>query len=240
MANKTGAADEPGRLRPTPARQAHAPKEAAPPVPASFSIVDPRWFDTPLQAGIYSYLYIAWLLSELGLYLVSRHAARTRPPAPSGRRGDRGSYLVIVAGVLLSIGVSYAARSAGPAAWLLPSWCFWLGAAMMLGGMTLRVWAVHTLGRFFNTVVTIRSDHRLVTTGPYRLLRHPAYSGSLATLIGVPLCLRTATGLIVLLLLIPAVFAYRMAVEERALLARFGSEYADFMRRRWRLIPFVY
>jgi protein-S-isoprenylcysteine O-methyltransferase Ste14 len=57
----------------------------------------------------------------------------------------------------------------------------------MLAGIALRQWSIRVLGRFFSTTVQVTSDQRIVTNGPYSVVRHPAYSGALLTLLGLGL-----------------------------------------------------
>ena len=57
-----------------------------------------------------------------------------------------------------------------------PHWLLHPGLAMLLLGLALTVWAHHTLGRFFSLEVQVQGEHRVVNTGPYRLLRHPGYA----------------------------------------------------------------
>ena len=66
---------------------------------------------------------------------------------------------------------------------------FWTGCALMVAGMAFRWWAVRVLDRYFTVDVAIREDHKLIRSGPYRLLRHPSYTGSLATFYGFALAL---------------------------------------------------
>jgi protein-S-isoprenylcysteine O-methyltransferase Ste14 len=87
--------------------------------------------------------------------------------------------------------------------------------------------------------VKIVSDHRIVANGPYRVIRHPAYTGSLLTLVGLGLASRTWGGTLVILVLFGLVYNYRISVEEKALTAEFGEEYIDYAGKTKRLIPFL-
>ena len=108
------------------------------------------------------------------------------------------------------------------------------------GGIALRVWAVRTLGPRFRTVVMIDDDHQLITTGPYRLLRHPSYAGSVLTLAGIGVAL--GNGLSLLLAVFGALigFTRRIQIEEAALQTRFGTAYTAWAQRTWRLVPFMW
>ncbi|TMI47472.1 isoprenylcysteine carboxylmethyltransferase family protein [Candidatus Bathyarchaeota archaeon] len=85
----------------------------------------------------------------------------------------------------------------------------------------------------------ISEDHKVVEKGPYRLVRHPSYTGILITLAGLGLAVQSLGALLVLLLFFVISFGYRMHVEERALLSGLGQDYASYMKRTKRLIPFL-
>ncbi|MDQ2806083.1 MAG: isoprenylcysteine carboxylmethyltransferase family protein, partial [Chloroflexota bacterium] len=114
------------------------------------------------------------------------------------------------------------------------------GLALMAGGLLFRLWAIATLGRWFTATVRLQTGQRIVQSGPYRLLRHPSYTGTFATLIGFGLALGTGLGAAILVLLPLPAYLYRMRVEERALLAAFGPAYAAYQQTTWRLVPWIW
>ena len=114
------------------------------------------------------------------------------------------------------------------------------GVVLFVAGLLLRWWAIITLGRFFTVDVTIEKDHELVEHGPFRIVRHPSYTGVLLAFVGFGLSLGNWAALLVILLPIGAAFIHRMNVEENALSVALGRQYTDYMRRTKRLVPFVY
>ena len=105
-------------------------------------------------------------------------------------------------------------------------------------GVALRLWAIRTLGRHYSHAVRTQADHQVVTNGPYRLLRHPAYAGMLLAHLGVlALYANPWTCLAFLAGLVPAV-AYRIRVEERVLRGLPG--YPEFAASRARVVPFLW
>jgi protein-S-isoprenylcysteine O-methyltransferase Ste14 len=95
------------------------------------------------------------------------------------------------------------------------------------------------LGSRFSIWVAIQQDHRLETTGLYRFIRHPSYTGAILTLFGWALTFRSGIGLLLALMMVVPLIR-RMEAEERLLIAEFGDEYLSYRRRSWRLIPLVY
>jgi len=115
----------------------------------------------------------------------------------------------------------------------------YIGLALLTFGGSLRLAALFVLGRRFTGLVAIQEGHRLQTTGLYRLIRHPSYTGALLFLAGYVLLFRCWLGL----LLVAGTFAIlisRMNAEEALLEGEFGEEYASYRRRTWRLVPWVY
>jgi protein-S-isoprenylcysteine O-methyltransferase Ste14 len=115
----------------------------------------------------------------------------------------------------------------------------YLGLTLYLVGLALRLSPVFVLGRRFSGLVAIQPDHELVTDGFYRVIRHPSYLGLLLGQLGWVLVFRSAIGVLVTLLMIPPLVA-RMNSEEALLQSEFGQVYADYRRRTWRLLPFLY
>ena len=99
---------------------------------------------------------------------------------------------------------------------------------MIWAGMAFRLWAVQTLGAFFRTSVVVQDGHKLVTAGPYRWLRHPAYTGVIVTVVGLGLALGNWVSLAAMAILPTLAIAWRMHVEEQALTEQFGDAYKTF------------
>jgi protein-S-isoprenylcysteine O-methyltransferase Ste14 len=115
----------------------------------------------------------------------------------------------------------------------------WIGVALYAAGGVLRLWPVFVLGRRFSGLVAIQPGHRLLTTGVYRVIRHPSYLGMLVLSLGWALAFRSWIGVILAALTIPPVIAHIRA-EEALLGSQFGAEYENYRARTSRLIPGVY
>jgi protein-S-isoprenylcysteine O-methyltransferase len=112
----------------------------------------------------------------------------------------------------------------------------WVAFGAMLGGLALRTWAVATLGRWFTWNVEIRPGQRLVTSGPYRLVRHPSYTGPLLTFVAACFLLRSYRAAAFAAIALPAAFLRRIHHEERLLRAAF-PEYEAYAARTGMLLP---
>jgi protein-S-isoprenylcysteine O-methyltransferase Ste14 len=98
---------------------------------------------------------------------------------------------------------------------------------------------VVVLGNRFSGLVAIQKGHTLVTSGIYRVIRHPSYLGLLVNAFGWGLAFRSAIGLVLAALLVVPIVA-RIRAEERLLASHFGSVYEEYRARTARLIPGVY
>lgn len=107
-------------------------------------------------------------------------------------------------------------------------------------GVAIRAWAIVVLGRHFTVDVAIRSDHQLVTTGPYRWLRHPSYTGVLLVVASFAAIAKSWPASAIGLLPVLLVLCLRIRVEERALATAFGEAWRAHCERTWRLVPFVW
>ena len=128
------------------------------------------------------------------------------------------------------------------AAWIsrfsmpLPIWLRWVGAGTLPVFVLLISWVFRSLGKNLTDTVVTRAEHTLVTTGPYRWVRHPFYSAAFlffvaASLVSANWYLAVAVGLAGVLL------AIRTRTEEAKLIERFGDEYLAYMHRTGRFVP---
>jgi len=179
-------------------------------------------------------LIVAWVASEIGLALARRSGDRTAQSL------DRSSLPVLW--ITISLSVAAAVLLAGRRFGAVSAWTGWgrAGVVLILGGLAIRWWAILTLRHAFTVDVAVTSSQRVVEVGPYAFVRHPSYTGMLLSFVGLGLLLRHWTSVIALLVPITWALLYRIGIEERALVAGLGEAYADFMRRRKRLVPFVY
>ena len=180
-------------------------------------------------------LGVVYLISELLLTVTRRSRSRT------GTKQDRSTLLVVWLVIMVSVAAGIYVAKYWPAAALPHHRSFmFAGVALFVTGLLLRWWAIITLGRFFTVDVTIEPDHQLIDRGPFRMVRHPSYTGVLLAFVGLALTMGNWAALLVILVPIGAAFIHRMNVEENALSGALGPQYADYMRRSKRLVPFIY
>jgi protein-S-isoprenylcysteine O-methyltransferase len=183
-------------------------------------------------------------LTLLSGFLVLQRVMRRGEEARSlqSTPADRGSTRLLGAAFavsLLAVAIAPALNAHGVAE-MDGRLVSWVGVAVMVLGLGVRVWAQAVLGRYYTSTLRHGDDQPVLASGPYRLLRHPGYAGLLLAWLGAGLATANwAVGLAVSLLMVAA-YSYRIAAEEAMLLGAFGHRYREYMTRTRRLIPFVY
>jgi protein-S-isoprenylcysteine O-methyltransferase Ste14 len=147
---------------------------------------------------------------------------------------DAATVLSLAAAILVSARLPVTAVPVGP--WL----AFGVGAAIVVLGTALRVWAARTLGRLFTQSVMVREGHRVISSGPYRFVRHPGYAGMGVSLVGLAVMLGNWGSVLVALLGFLAGHLPRIRVEERVLEDALGEEYRAYEGTHKRLVPGVW
>jgi protein-S-isoprenylcysteine O-methyltransferase Ste14 len=120
------------------------------------------------------------------------------------------------------------------------AWLFALGVLVAWLGLLLRWWSFVSLGDYFTVVVKTSEDQPVVDRGPYRVLRHPSYTGLLLAFAGGGLMVGNWVSTAGAVAVVLAALIYRLRVEERALEAALGDRYREFAAGRARLIPYVW
>jgi protein-S-isoprenylcysteine O-methyltransferase Ste14 len=163
-----------------------------------------------------------WALLEVCVRVREAIAGRGR------RDRDRGTRILVALSLGAAIGIAAATRSAQPLA---------AGVVVMWLGLALRVWAIAALGRDFRTTVEVEPGQAVVTTGPYRWVRHPAYAALLLLATGFGIAAADWLALAACVVLPLPALVRRMQVEEAELNRVLGDAYRTYQLHTARLIP---
>jgi protein-S-isoprenylcysteine O-methyltransferase Ste14 len=184
---------------------------------------------TPQLVG--SALMLGFGVKEIFL----RQGATAKKIAPTAT--DRGTTALIL--------VAYALAVTAIATHLLPSvelpiGVAWAGAAVGMFGFVFRIWAMRVLGRFYTRTLVTTAEQTVVQDGPYRLVRHPGYLGSILVWMGAAATSANLLSLAAVIVLLTVAYTYRIRTEERMLVLALGEPYVEYQRHSWRLVPFVF
>jgi protein-S-isoprenylcysteine O-methyltransferase Ste14 len=182
--------------------------------------------------NIIGILWVAWLvywaIASIG----------TKPSTRVQSGSARMLYLVplIVAGVLLFEPLRLGVLDVR----VIPrSWEGALvGLVIVVTGLLFAVWARVHLGANWSGEVTVKEGHELIQSGPYRLVRHPIYTGLIVALVGTAVALGSWRGALAVIIA-AASFWWKLKLEERWMLETFGDEYRKYQSRAAALIPFL-
>jgi len=184
------------------------------------------------------YVYV---LVGAGLVLATRELLVRRYLGAGGAvlaetNSIRVLWLATVPGTVVAVATPFTgvANAFHPTAW------FWAGIATMLVGYVVRLAALLTLGETFTQHVALQPDHEVIESGPYRWVRHPAYTGAVVSYVGIGLALGNWVSLLATTGSALAGYGYRVIVEERFLRAELAGyeEYVESTPDR--MIPFVW
>jgi protein-S-isoprenylcysteine O-methyltransferase Ste14 len=115
-----------------------------------------------------------------------------------------------------------------------------IGLVLIIAGIIFRWISIISLGKMFTTNVAIQSGHKLKTDGLYKIIRHPSYTGSLISFLGLGFALGNIFSIIIVFIPILLAFLYRIKVEENALSLHFKEEYEEYKNRTKKLVPYLY
>ena len=190
---------------------------------------------TPLmQQETWARLVFDFSVAAFAVGEFSQAVKRRRGASRTDLRGEVVFRMIFFAGILMLP----LAQTMAPEAVLDGAWVFVLGTVIGWLGLMLRWWSFATLGKYFTTVVKTSADQVVVERGPYRILRHPSYTGLLAAFVGCGLMLGNWVGAAASFFLILVGLVYRLLREEHAMIDSLGDAYLDFAKDRARLVPF--
>ncbi len=189
-----------------------------------------------LFSALLTTISIVWIVFEI--FLVVRDRLQGKGKA----RNDRGTlYYNFIA---IAVGMTVASVLEGNSKFFFPSrWSdtvFWIGLCIMLLGLGLRIWAVVTLGASFRTTVETHKDQQVVRSGPYRLVRHPSYTGLILMCFGFGIALQNWLSLAFAVILPLIALLYRIQIEEAVLASSLGSEYKKYQSETKKIVPWVW
>lgn len=195
-------------------------------------VVQPYVYAHPATLLLWVMVNLISLALELNQWATRREEAS---------KADRGSLAVLLSCTAAGLLVLTLSPSLVPAARIRPAaGAFAVGLALYLAGFVMRRWSEHSLGRYFTFTVMTSADQPVITTGPYRIVRHPGYTGVMLVVLGAGFVAGNWIGLIGFTVSILLPLLYRIRVEETALVGALGDRYRSYAAGHKRLVPLVW
>jgi protein-S-isoprenylcysteine O-methyltransferase Ste14 len=176
---------------------------------------------------LWSAFFVIWII----------WAIRTKKTQSRENVGSRLSYVVFAVIAFLMMFQPAASRR-----WLglqiLPNWPWLeaLGVALTAAGLGFAVWARAYLGANWSSSVTVKVEHELIQTGPYRWVRHPIYTGMILAMLGTGIARAQVRGVIACIFLYIS-FYIKSGIEERTMRQTFGEQYDEYSKHTGRIVP---
>lgn len=194
------------------------------------------YFQDFISKNVFQIVFMVVMITELAILIFTTW--NNHKNLENKTMSDRGSMLFIMIGFWSAILIN--PICVNMSTFMLPMYFFWIGVVLTILGIFTRIYSVWTLRKFFTLNVQVATEQNIVKTGPYKYIRHPSYTGSIITLLGISISFRSPIGIIATLIIIAVVYGYRIKVEEKALETSFGSSYEDYERHTWRLFPHIW
>jgi protein-S-isoprenylcysteine O-methyltransferase Ste14 len=185
-----------------------------------------------MNASIFIWtIYIIWLIAVVYLTV---SAIGVKQETKGHLVQSFGLMFAIIAAFLLPLIPVFNFLNYAPVNPILSS----IGVILCVAGMAFLVWGRQRLGKNWSQTVSIKKEPELVTSGPYRYVRHPMYAGGLVAALGSAIVCGGAW--VFLLLILGAIFLSRVGAEDRLMQQQFPNEYPAYKKRTKALIPFVW
>lgn len=172
------------------------------------------------------------------LWLIEFLIFRNRAPQKDGKL-ERRSFPFILAAVFSAVTLSLVMRELQFGV-VFSDLLWWSGLFIYMSGVFLRYWGILHLKDQFTRDVSVQTGDKLVSSGPYRKLRHPLYTGLFLIVIGFCLAVGNLWTAVICGMLVTSALLHRIRIEEAMLTEAHGNLYKDWCHSRYRLIPFVY
>lgn len=187
------------------------------------------------EMNFFDIVFVLLTATWIGEFIMKRGKEST-----SGSSIEKRSFLLILSMIMTSIAATLLLNELEVFLFNKSPVTNGIGLLLYGGGIALRYWGIKELGHFFSRNVIVESKVDLVSSGPYRILRHPLYTGLLLTTIGIPIYIGVWGGVILVVLLITPALLFRIRLEEKMLYDSVGEPYRKWGKERYRLVPYIY
>ena len=154
--------------------------------------------------------------------------------------GDKGSLRLLY--ILIAVGFTLSFSIGSTKTGRIYDWDTFLaiGVVLIVIGLIIRILSILALKQHFTYSVAMIENHKLIDTGLYKSIRHPAYLGQLLIFIGISTSLSNWLSIVLMIIPIAIGYIYRMRIEERFMTEQMGENYSNYKNRTKRLIPIIY
>lgn len=195
----------------------------------------PAFFENPARIAFVLVLFALQIFSLIYNPQLGRNQENRKSDAPSSKLD-----LILIQIFSLAV-VILAPFSDGRSIGILhvENTIRYIGLFIAIPGFVLMQAGEKYLAKQFSIEVTLQKDHKLIQSGPYKVIRHPRYLGILIFFTGISLTFRSLLGIFIVLAL-AGVLIWRVFAEEKMMREEFGKEWEEYQANTWRLIPYIF
>jgi len=184
--------------------------------------------------SLFLIISIVWVISEILL-------GRAKISTDKSKDKDKSSLRILWITIILSVVAGITIRISGVGIIATsPQFIHNLGLILIILGLIVRLIAILKLKSMFTVNVAIQENHKIVKSGIYDTIRHPAYLGSLLSFLGLGIAFVNWLSIIIIFIPVLLSFINRIQVEEKVLIEEFGEEYLNYSNNTYRLFPRIY
>jgi protein-S-isoprenylcysteine O-methyltransferase Ste14 len=182
---------------------------------------------------IFIFISLIWIVSEI-ILAKAKHSKATDSKGLD-KSSLRFLWMTIIASIIIGVFIGISGIGFIPVKMISL-----IGLVLIVLGLIVRWTAILTLKKYFTVDVSILKEHKIIDKGIYKVIRHPAYAGSLLSFLGLGLAFSNWLSTLVIFIPILIAFIYRIQIEEKTLIQAFGDEYINYSKTTKRLIPMIY
>ena len=197
-------------------------------------------FNSAIEYYIFNVLLMCLLISEIFIFFYTRSKQNRTEKIDTRDLGTKWLlylnfvFCLIISFLCISQKAPFCIREL-----TLPAYFAKIGMLIIAVGICIRIKAVLTLKKAFTLNVQISKEQQLITSGMYKLVRHPAYTGSILSLLGVSIALKNIPAILIVAICSFVCYQIRINVEE-AVLQKYFKEYKLYKEKTYKLFPYIY
>ena len=195
----------------------------------------PAFFENPARTAYVIVIFILQIFSLIYNPQVGRNQENRKSDAPKSKID-----LILIQ--LFSLGIVILAPASDSLSFgvlNVENLVRYIGLIIAIPGFILMQAGEKYLAKQFSIEVTLQKDHKLIQSGPYKVIRHPRYLGILIFFTGIALTFRSLLGIFTILAL-AFVLIWRVFTEEKMMYEEFGKEWEEYQNKTWRLVPYIF
>jgi protein-S-isoprenylcysteine O-methyltransferase Ste14 len=153
---------------------------------------------------------------------------------------DRGSLWLLYGLITLGYALSFSIGATKIGRFYPWNTFFAIGMALFAIGFMVRIYSILTLKQYFTYSVAKVENHKIISTGLYKFIRHPGYLGQLIIFLGISISISNWLSILLMMIPVSLGYLYRIKVEEKFMTDQLGNDYRNYQEQTKKIIPMVY